>query len=118
MSYENSSIVKDVVLNKNVFLRAHGMRIKNSFFKLEPNVNVYMKCTDTLQWINVMSQCVMMKFLLNNKNVDYLDKIIKKVKNTNMYETSVTYNSAYGGEYGILKRMDQIKEDLKNKLMN
>ena len=30
--------------NKKVYIRAHGRRIKNSYFKLEPNVNVYMNC--------------------------------------------------------------------------
>lgn len=119
MSYLNQYKDEGVVSNtnsKNVFFRTHGMRIKNSFFKLEPNVNVYMKCTDTIHWISSVSQCVMMKYLLNNMNIDKLDKIIKRVRSK--YLNKVTYNSAYDGEFGILKSINKIKERLKNKLRN
>lgn len=93
-------------ITKNLFIAAHGRRIKNSFFKLEPNVNVYMKCSDTISYISILRQCVMMKYLLNDQNIDYLDKIIKKMSSKNLIYRGITYDST---KEQIKKRIDEIK---------
>jgi hypothetical protein len=98
---------------KNVYLVSHGRRIKNSFFKLEPNVNVYMKCTDTPSSVSWVSNVVPIKFLLNNVNIDYLDLIIKKLSSKDLLKKSVTYDSTYNSiQEGIDTKIKHVFLDL------
>ncbi len=81
---------------KNVYVFAHGMRIKDNYFALEPNVRVYTNCSDSITWFNPFANLLKMKYLLNNnskisdyKNIikiynKYLNNIYKDIKNINM----------------------------------
>ncbi len=54
--------------NKNVYMTSHGSRIRDSFFKLEPNVRVYMNCSDTLTYVSSIGILLILKNNLSKKN--------------------------------------------------
>ncbi len=93
---------------KNVYMVNHGSRMKDSFFKLEPNINVYMKCSDTLTHSNPFINSIFIKFLLKGLNIEYLDKIIKKIESTKILDyEKITYNNTYKE---ILKSLELYKK--------
>ncbi len=74
---------------KKVYVAAHGMRIKDSYFALEPNVRVYTNCSDTMFFFTPFVTMLIMKYLLNknSKISDYTNtiKIYSKYLN-NIYK--------------------------------
>ncbi len=105
---------------KNVYMMAHGLRIKDSFFKLEPNVNVYMKCSDTIATSTPFINSIIMKYILKNDgNIEYLDTIIKKIRSKKILDGKITYNSGY---QRIIKEINTTKnivtEDLRFLLLS
>ena len=105
---------KDIKDIKNIYLSSHGKRIKNSYFKLERNVNVYMKCSDTLSYSSTLMNSIMMKFLINNLNIKDLDKMIKKLRNKKLLGSSITSHRTH---LDNIQLIEQIKNRVRNNLM-
>ena len=70
---------------KNVYVSSHGLRIKNSYFQLEPNVRVYMNCSDSVTDSSIIGNLLSMKYVIGKKNniLDYIElsKIYHKLSN-------------------------------------
>lgn len=70
---------------KNVYISSHGKRIKNSYFQLEPNVRVYMNCSDSSTDSSTYGNLLSMKYVIGKKNniIDFieLNKIYHKLSN-------------------------------------
>ncbi len=63
---------------KNIYVTGHGIRIKDSYFALEPNVRVYTSCSDSNVVMDNFSVLLRMRYLLkNNSNISDYINIIK-----------------------------------------
>ncbi len=102
--------------NKNVYMTSHGSRIRDSFFKLEPNVRVYMNCSDTLVYVGDIAHLLILKnnILKKNEVINY----VKLQKTFNIFYKMYQNNSISTGRLliEIKKKIDDILKEIRNKL--
>ena len=114
---KNSNKLYDEKDIKNIYLTAHGKRIKNSYFKLERNVNVYMKCSDTISYSNILTKSIMMKFLINNVNIKDLDKMIKNFNEKKIFKSLKSFITSNKTHLDNIQLIEEIKNRVRNNLI-
>lgn len=121
---------------KNVYISSHGKRIKNSYFQLEPNVRVYMNCSDSTTDSSTLGNLLSMKYVISKKNniIDFIElnkiyhKLSSKVMNVEklleIIKTKLNYHKSivkgklikYSKKIGIkLSKIENILKKLELK---
>lgn len=102
--------------NKNVYMTSHGSRIRDSFFKLEPNVRVYMNCSDTLTYVGNIGILLILKNNLTKKNeiINYVK--LQKIFNNflKLFKSEAINTERLLSE--IREKMNENLRKIKNKL--
>ncbi len=90
---------------KNVYMCSHGSRIRDSFFRLEPNVRVHMNCSDTLTYIGTIAHLLIIK-----KNISKKHDPIEHVK------LQKTFNRIYQIYEGDNIKTERLLKEIRKKI--